>query len=137
MKKCSNIYPIVFPFISMSKNIRILLSQLKTFGATYFTRYFKRVWKTNCIKLQWWRNIMFKLQSLWKLFLCRKIPVLCDKSNTFKLTRGWNRSSSDPWGHSKQSENTIFAPNSLEFHSKFTRFWNSLLLEWKFSLVIF
>ena len=36
----------------------------------------------------------------------------------FGVTSGiTRRSSSDPWGHSKKSENTFFAPNSLEFHS--------------------
>ena len=35
-KNCSNIYPIVFSFISIGKNIRILQSQLMNFGALCF-----------------------------------------------------------------------------------------------------
>ena len=40
-------------------------------------------------------------------------------------------SSSDPWGHSKKSENTIFAPNSLVFEIHFLKSENfhTLFLE--------
>ena len=56
----------------------------------------------------------------------------------FGVTSGITRRSfSDPEVTQKRVKIQFFAPNSLEFHFKFTRFWNSLLKEWKISLILF